>query len=158
MYPAWANHAAASSGVIAATASRTAACNACCVRGPRSRRIAFSLENACSMGLKSSEQGGRKSRSQPRGEGLTDVFPHVAGMPLEMYMPGGPRSVQRAILRVVWLRQTDPDLERLRCAMWRSLLYQAIWVVGCFFIMSRVIAPVAMRLGASKRGVRIKNE
>lgn len=47
-------------------------------------------------------------------------FPAVEGVPLDMYVDGGPWSVRRAIYRALWQRQADPELERLRRGMERD--------------------------------------
>ena len=48
------------------SATRAASTKASRVRAPSPRRMALSLENACSIGVKSGEYGGRKSSAQPR--------------------------------------------------------------------------------------------
>jgi hypothetical protein len=69
-------------------------------------------------------------------------FPAVEGVPLDMFVSGGPSRVRRAIYRAMWQRQADPDLERLRRTMWRRLLYLAVWIVGFFLILNGVIASL----------------
>ncbi len=57
-------------------------------------------------------------------------FPPVEGVPLDMYVGGGPKSVTRAGFRAMWRRQTDPELERLRREVWQHFIYMGIWVYG----------------------------
>ena len=70
-------------------------------------------------------------------------FPPGAGVPLEMYVGGGPRSVTRAIFRLMWRRQDDPELERLRRGVWRSYRTVALWGFGvpllCFGVITLLI-------------------
>ena len=47
-------------GVIASTATRTASQSASWVRAPGPRRMALIVENACSIGVQSGEEGGKK--------------------------------------------------------------------------------------------------
>jgi hypothetical protein len=54
-------------------------------------------------------------------------FPPVDGIPLDMYVGGGPHSVNRAPRRAMLKRQADPDLEQLRRAAWRRYGALAIW-------------------------------
>src|SRR5260221_623723 len=62
-------------------------------------------------------------------------FPPVEGVPLDMYVGGGPKSVTRAGFRAMWRRQTDPELERLRREVWQHFIYMGIWIYGFPFVV-----------------------
>ena len=70
-------------------------------------------------------------------------FPPVDGIPLDMYVSGS-RAANRAIKRVMWQRQPDPLLERLRREIWRRLRYQIIWTFAFPPVTIAVIALLAV--------------
>lgn len=57
-------------------------------------------------------------------------FPPVDGVPLDMYVGGGPRSVTRALFQAMWRRQPDPTLEQRRRDLWRRWRHVLAWVFG----------------------------
>ncbi|WIG59187.1 MAG: hypothetical protein OJF49_001934 [Ktedonobacterales bacterium] len=68
-------------------------------------------------------------------------FPPVAGIPLDMYMGGNPfGAVNRAIFRVSWRRQADPELEQFRRAVWRRSRALAFWTVGFPLLTFAIVA------------------
>ena len=58
-------------------------------------------------------------------------FPPVEGVPLDMYLGGDPfGEIARAIFRALWRRQSNPELEQLRRAVWQRYRQANYWVFG----------------------------
>lgn len=73
------------------------------------------------------------------------LFSPVDGVPLDMYMGGGPRSVTRAIFRVQLQPQSDPELERRRRELWRYYRHFAYWVFGFpALVVATVFVPLIL--------------
>jgi hypothetical protein len=78
-------------------------------------------------------------------------FPPVEGVPLDDFVvttafrsPWG--AVNRAIRRVSWQRQDDPELERLRREVGRSVLHLAVWIYG-FPLLTLGVAALLIATG-----------
>jgi hypothetical protein len=57
-------------------------------------------------------------------------FPPVEGVPLDMYVGGGPRTVTRALRQALFQPQRDARLEQLREGVWRRYGYLSAWTLG----------------------------
>ena len=77
-------------------------------------------------------------------------FPPVEGVSLDMYVPlGGSLRVQSAIYRtLLWQRQADHDVERLRRDVWRRLLSLALWAFGGLIILT-IVSPSLIFTGTA---------
>jgi hypothetical protein len=70
-------------------------------------------------------------------------FPPVAGYLLEEYLDRNPWSlVDRAINAVARQPQDEPELERLRRAIWRQLRYFVLWIFGVPLLTVGVVLGV----------------
>ena len=68
-------------------------------------------------------------------------FPPVEGVPLEIAGGGNPfGGVSRAIWRVMFRRQPDPELEQLRHDVWRRFGYMSLWIYGFPLLAVGVVA------------------
>jgi hypothetical protein len=73
-------------------------------------------------------------------------FPPVEGVPLDMYVVGGPRTVIRALVRALLQRQTDDNLEQQRREVWQRYRLLSAWSLGCP-VVGFAIAVLVQYLG-----------
>jgi hypothetical protein len=73
-------------------------------------------------------------------------FPPVAGVRLDDLVTGRAwqlpwSAANRAAIRAMWWRQDDPELERLRRAVWLGYGLVALWIIGVPYLTTSVVAP-----------------
>jgi hypothetical protein len=76
-------------------------------------------------------------------------FPPVAGVRLDDLVAGRAfrlpwSAANRAANRALWRRQDDPELERLRRAVWRGYGYYFLWIVAVPLLTAGVVAPLVV--------------
>lgn len=71
-------------------------------------------------------------------------FPPVDGIPLDMYVGGGPPSVRHAILGLMGQHQDSRRLELLRGEMWRRFRVLAIWTIGFPLLAFGIVALLVL--------------
>jgi hypothetical protein len=81
-------------------------------------------------------------RYRAKQRDLLRRLPPVEGIPLDMYVGGGPRSALRAIKQVMWSQQEDPELEQTRREMWWRYRHMVIWLVGFPLVFIGVVGLI----------------